>query len=160
MSIISALRQSPARGDDDALRTVLDELACTVARDHARHRPGIVHHKPFRSHTEVKLRSRLLGKRRHRIERIHAVRAAFRLTGDGVLAFEQHFLLKVDLQIVCKPVNRLAEMVGAELLHVVIELVTAARQEVLQKGRGIVLDARRLLHGRSRPVEPAERKRA
>ena len=77
-------------------------------------------------------------------------------TLDGVLALERHRVLEGDLQIAREPVDGLAVVFRSPLLDVVGQLVAVAAQEVVEQGRGLVVDAGCLLELGARAVESAQ----
>ena len=148
-----------ARGDDDLLRLVLVQLLGASAREDADD-GAVLDDEGLGRGLVVELDADLVCLLRHCRDgnvRVRVDVVAARNRVDGLL---RDLLLERNAQLDVEPVDRLAKVVGAELLHVVVELVAATAQEVLQQRLGRVLDTLRLLQLRTRAVQRADGKRA
>ena len=148
------------RRDDHALRVELGKSAVAFARKNAANRTGIIYDELLGGHVEHEFRPLILGELVDGRKRIHAAVLATRLALDRVFALQQNLILERNAQFLGKPVDGFAEMVCTELLYIVIELITIAREEILEQRLGrIVLNSGALLHGVARAIKTAQANR-
>ena len=149
------------RRDNHALRVELGKAAVTFARKNAANRTGIIDDELLSGHVEHEFRPLILGELVDGRKRVHTAVLAARLALDRVFALQQNLVLEWNTQFLGKPVDGFAEMVCAELLYIVIELIAIAREEILEQRLGrVVLNAGTLLHGVARAIKTAQANRA
>ena len=81
-------------------------------------------------------------------------------TRNSIGAFQRHNIAKRHFQIARQPIDRFAKVLGTEFLHIIVQILSAAAQEVLKQASRRIFDAGFFLQLRSRAVKRAQRKGA